>query len=302
LSYGSLWERLVRGVRWSWVNPRYVAALPPDLDASIMTLEALDRLHSKQGRSTARVVFDSGPGDSDQPGNTSPAGPVAVGPLVVYLKRHFRLPWLTRLAALVDPGGRHSPGAAEWSHLERARLLGVPVPEVVAAGERIGPWTSLQSYLVVAELTGSQELNLALPELQNGMDSYSFSVLKRRLIREMAAITATLHRARVFHKDLYLCHFYLDRRRLRDDPTNLRVALIDLHRLGEHRFWPDRWRWKDLGELCYSTEGVKGIERRDLLRFWVHYRRHVGLRWPRWQFRMVKLKAAGYLRHNRSLT
>ena len=26
LSYGSLWERLVRGVRWSWVDPRYRAA------------------------------------------------------------------------------------------------------------------------------------------------------------------------------------------------------------------------------------------------------------------------------------
>ena len=45
MSYGSLWERLVRGVRWSWVDPRYQAALPPDLDASVMTLESRDRLH-----------------------------------------------------------------------------------------------------------------------------------------------------------------------------------------------------------------------------------------------------------------
>ena len=57
MRYGSLWERLVRGVRWSWIDPRYQSALPPDLDASVMTLDSRDRLHAKQGRSTARVVF-----------------------------------------------------------------------------------------------------------------------------------------------------------------------------------------------------------------------------------------------------
>ena len=43
MSYGSLWERLVRGVRWSWIDPRYRAALPPDLDASVNeAIEACD--------------------------------------------------------------------------------------------------------------------------------------------------------------------------------------------------------------------------------------------------------------------
>ena len=49
MRYGSLWERLVRGVRWSWIDPRYQSALPPDLDASVMTLDSRDRLHAKQG-------------------------------------------------------------------------------------------------------------------------------------------------------------------------------------------------------------------------------------------------------------
>jgi heptose I phosphotransferase len=291
VSYGSLWDRLVRGVRWSWVDPRYQGALPPDLDARVMTLDSRDRLHAKQGRSTARVIF--------HPAST--ASPAAT-PLTVYLKRHFRLPLLSRIAALVDPGGRHSPAAAEWAHLRHARSLGVPVPEVVATGERIGPWASLQSYLMVEELTGCQELNLALPELRRELDPRSYSEFKRRLVLAMAEITATLHRARVFHKDLYLCHFYLDRARMPRDPTDIRLTLIDLHRLGEHRFWADRWRWKDLGQLLYSTEGVAGIEARDILRFWVHYRRRVGGRRARWQVRMIQLKAASYLRHNRSVS
>jgi heptose I phosphotransferase len=298
VKYGSLWERLVHGVRWSWIDPRYQAALPRDLDASVMTLDSRDRLHSKQGRSTARVIFHHSAAVDEAVATDDRTG-VSGGPLAVYLKRHFRLSLPERLAALFDPAGRHSPAAAEWAHLERARALGVPVPEVVATGERIGPWACLQSYLMVAELTGSQELNIALPILARELTPATFATLKRRLIAEMARITAVLHAACVFHKDLYLCHIYLDLERLRRDPNDVRLVLIDLHRLSEHRFWPDRWRWKDLGQLLYSTRGVSEIVDRDLRRFWKHYRRRVSLRLPRWQARMVQHKAAAYLEHNR---
>jgi heptose I phosphotransferase len=265
-----------------------------------MTLQSRDRLHSKQGRSTARFVFEQPRTDQalgDRPTRTDSR---LERPLAVYLKRHYRLPMPAGLAALFHPGGRHSPGAAEWAHLERARSLGIPVPDVVATGERIGPWANLQSYLMVAELTGCSELNVALPELAKELDSRSFAVLKRKLVTEMARITAALHKAHVFHKDLYLCHFYLDREHLRLVPTHVRLVLIDLHRLGEHRIWPDWWRWKDLGQLLYSAHDVTGIENRDMLRFWIQYRRLVNLRWPWWQARMIQLKAARYLGHNRS--
>jgi hypothetical protein len=48
--------------------------------------------------------------------------------------------------------------------------------------------------------------------------------------------------------------------------------------------------------------GIAGIERRDIRRFWKDYRRRVSLRSPRWQARMVQLKAAAYLEHNRGRT
>jgi heptose I phosphotransferase len=263
-----------------WLAKRYCAALPADFDATVMTLESRDRLHVKQGRSTARVVFHS-----------------AEGPLPVYLKRHYRLPWPARLAALVDPEGHHSPGSAEWVHLERVRRLGIRVPEAVAVGERIGPWGALQSFLMIAELTGAQPLHEALPALVACQDRASFLQWKRALVVEMATIAATLHRERLFHKDLYLCHFFLDMGRL--DQVGSRLTLIDLHRLGEYRFLTDRWRWKDLGQLLYSTEGVAGIGDRDRLRFWSHYCRQLAPRWPRWQLAMIRRKAERYRGHNR---
>jgi heptose I phosphotransferase len=278
--HGTFWERLVRGTRWTWLNERYRAALPGDLEASVMDLESRDRHHAKQGRSTARVVFHG------------PSGPVPV-----YLKRHYRLPWRARLAALVDPTGLHTPGAAELAHLERARAMGLSVPSAVAAGERIGPWGKLQSFLIVAELTGSSPLHEAIPELARRLAPSCFAELKKDLVRELAAVVATLHRVNAFHKDLYLCHFFLDMSQL--ELPGRRLALIDLHRLGVHPFWPDRWRWKDLGQLLYSTDGVDGITARDRLRFWSHYRRLTALAHPKSQARMIACKANHYLRHNR---
>lgn len=287
MSYGSLWDRLVRGVRWTWIDERYRAALPDDLAENAMAIESRDRYHAKQGRATARVVFHPQHPESSRAKSLS-----------VYLKRHFTLPWPARLAAIVNPGGSHTPGAAEWRHLERARSLGIPVPEVVAAGERIGPWGKLQSFLMVADLTGCRALNEVMGDLQNRFDPQTFARLKRLVAIEMARIASSLHRARMFHKDLYLCHFFLDLDRLAQNPLDVRLVLIDLHRLEEHKFWPDRWRWKDLGQLLYSTRGVPGIGARDCLRFWRFYRRGVVLRSPKWQARMVELKAGRYFAHN----
>jgi heptose I phosphotransferase len=279
MTHGSLAERLVRGTRWVWLSEDYRAALPQDLDETVMSLETLDRHHAKQGRSTARIRFDS-----------------PWGELSVYLKRHFQLPWSARLAALINPNGRHTPASAEWAHLERARKLGIPVPEVVAAGERIGPWGRLQSFLMVAELVGCEALNEILPRLRERMSSDGFARLKRELVIEMAGITAKLHSAQVFHKDLYLCHFFLDPS-LR--ASRGRLSLIDLHRLGEHRWTAPRWRWKDLGQLLFSTYDVSGIDDRDRLRFWRHYRKTAPLRFPRFQAQRIRAKAGRYVAHNR---
>jgi heptose I phosphotransferase len=319
LSYGSLWQRWARGVDWTWINDRYRARVPEDLSLTVMGIESRDRFHSKQGRSTARVVFHQ-----------------ADRPLAVYLKRHFQLPWRSRLGALVNPAGRHSPAAAEWAHLERVRQLGIDVPEVVAAGEQIGPHARLSSFLMVAELTHRQALNEALPPIARELEAAAFERFKRRVIAEMARITAMLHAACAFHKDLYLCHFFVDPDRLdesestqsaceipggrasvraafgmgsdgaspsQNHETPLRtalVSLIDLHRLGEHRILQNWWRWKDLGQLLFSTYGVEGITDKDRLRFWKRYRRLARIRWSRGHARIVRLRAARYLEHNRT--
>jgi heptose I phosphotransferase len=152
---------------------------------------------------------------------------------------------------------------------------------------------------MVAELSGCEPLNESLPKLATRVDALTFFKLKQRLIAEMARITATLHAARVYHKDLYLCHFFVDAIKLELFESPPRVVLIDLHRLRAHSLGSNWWRWKDLGQLLYSTHGISGITNGDRNRFWLQYCRLVGIHRPFWHARMIRQRAARYLAHNR---
>ncbi len=256
----------------------------------ILAVAVTDRFHAKQGRSTGRWILQA------------PAERAAgARRLSVYLKRHYELPWWRGLLASLWPGHGWSPAMREWQHLEWARQQGVPVPAVVAAAEYIGPWGGLRSFLAVEELAGMLPLHEAIPLAAVRQDAEAFRQWKRTLVAEMARLSRMLHDRRCFHKDLYLCHFYV----ARDDTQTVppegwrgRVYLIDLHRMTHH---PLRWRiWqtKDLAQLLYSSE-IVGVDARDRLGFWRAYRgagahRRAG----GWLRHLVLFKWRRYRRHN----
>ena len=79
------------------------------------------------------------------------------------------------------------------------------------------------------------------------------------------------------------------------DAPRGRVWLIDLHRLGHHRWtWP-LWLAKDLAQLWYSSE-IPGVETRDRVAFWrAYHKAHPAARWLRW---LIRAKAWTYRRHS----
>jgi heptose I phosphotransferase len=113
----------------------------------------------------------------------------------------------------------------------------------------------------------------------------------------MASVIRDLHRRCRFHKDLYLCHFFIAAADTQCLPQWAgRVWLIDLHRLGHHpvtRLW---WRAKDLAQLLFSSD-IPGVDGRDRLHFWRAYiGRGLAARCLGW---LVRLRAWTYRRHNR---
>ncbi len=248
-----------------------------------MELPVTDRFHAKQGRSTGRLVLSKG---EDR--------------LVVYLKRHYRLGWWPRVLATLWPRQGWSPASVEREHLEWARARGVPVPEVAAAGEFIGPWFRFQSFLAIQELTGMLPLHEAVPLAAEQLSPEAFAAWKRKLIEELARLTRLLHGADRFHKDYYLCHFFIRSEDTETVPDFFgdRVYLIDLHRLRRHWLTRHYWQVKDLAQLLYSS-GVAGVTDRDRLRFFRLYRGEGKLaESSRRLLGAVLWKAARYRQHN----
>jgi heptose I phosphotransferase len=277
----TFWQRLFHGVRRIRALPDWSRAVGGDWPDRIMTMSVTDRFHAKQGRSLGRLV---------QEGNGKR--------LTVYLKRHYRLPWRQGVLACVRPSPSHSPAFEEWDHLEEAAAAGFPVPRAVAAAEYIGPWFRLQSVLAVEELAGMLALHEAVPLAARRLDGPAFRAWKSGLTEEVARLTARLHRRRWFHKDLYLCHFFIadeDTRRLPE--WRGRVSLIDLHRLAKHRWTWAWWQAKDLAQLHYSS-GLPDIDEADRECFWQAYRKEIRRRTSVLFRCCIVIRSWKYRRHN----
>jgi hypothetical protein len=280
----SLWRRLRRGTRLLRRADDWDHFAGEGWEERIMAEPVTDRLHAKQGRSIGRRIFVEGRRQ-----------------LRIYLKRHYRLPWWRGILATFFPNSAWSPGLQEWQHLVWAAKEGFPVPRPVAAGQMVGPWGKLQGFLAVEELHGMLPLHEVVPLAAARLDPIGFAKWKRGLTRELARLACELHQRRVFHKDLYFCHFYIPESFTRQPPEDWtkRVVMIDLHRLARHRFTAAWWQGKDLAQFLYSSD-VVGVTARDRMRFWKLYR----AQWPgrapgNWLLPLVRWKWRLYERHER---
>lgn len=278
---GSLRARWTRGFRRVRQVPDWADFAGPDWLDRIMDVEITDRLFRKQGRSIARWTLASPNGRE----------------LVVYLKRHYVLPRKLGLLAVLFPRRAWSPGLQEWEHLKWAEEQGLPVPRAMAAGELVGPHGKLQGFIAIAELTGMLPLHEAVPLAERALDPVAFRRWKQALADELVRLSVGFHRRRVFHKDWYFCHFYIDAGDTRRVPDTWagRVRVIDLHRMGKHPLTAPWRKAKDLAQLLYSSD-VSGVTDDDRRGFWARYRTHTRLPWL--VALLARMKWRLYRRHN----
>jgi heptose I phosphotransferase len=258
-------------------DPEWAAMVGEQWHHHLMEAKLFDRLHSKQGRSIARWTITGGGRE-----------------LAVFVKRHYQhsrwQSWLARLGLK----GHLSDAGREWHHLLQVRSLGLAVPRPLAMAEWIGPGSRMRSALVVEELAGMLALHEAVPLAARVLPPDRFREWKRGLIAELARMVRLLHQSGYFHRDLYLCHFFIhsDDIGCRPEDWRGRVTLIDFHRLTRQFLFRFPLQVKDLAQLLYSAR-IDGIGFRDILSFW---RSYGGSRLLGW---VVRLKAGRYQRHNR---
>jgi len=149
----------------------------------------------------------------------------------------------------------------EWRAIRTLTEKGIATTPLVAWGRRGHLPATRQSFIITEDLSGTVSLEDFCRDWPRNPPS---PALKRALIREVAKITATLHRLGLYHCDLYICHFLLDRQN--PDPLRPKLHLIDLHRVRHGGLRPRRWQVKDLAALHFSSFEI-GLTLRDRLRF-----------------------------------
>ncbi|NIA22493.1 MAG: hypothetical protein GWP05_11150, partial [Anaerolineaceae bacterium] len=221
------------------------------------------------------------------------------GESAIYLKRHQRVDtgaWLDGLVFWRKPLSR---AEAEYRNIFALLEHGIATPQLVAMGQE-HRWSIRQgSFLMTEEIPGGMAADDFLKE-HFAADGSDFRK-KRLLVRQIARLAARrFHGAGFYHRDFYLCHFFVRPRppagqdpchpegqsdeagvpcsRLRGhadaepeaDPYILH--LIDLQRVRHcrRRQVGSRWIVKDLAALAYSAPaGV--ITRTDKVRFLREY-------------------------------
>lgn len=247
--------------RFFWSAPALRAELPKEPGAAydrVAALEPVDEHVEKQGRSTARC---------------------RLGSESLYLKKYPSLRWWERRLLPLSA----FPGPRELANYRRTAALGIRVPEVLLAGAcRRHPCAS---FFATRELAGYRPLHVFVPERRLPTPA------RHALALRLAEMVRRLHAARLYHRDLYFCHFFA-----RETDGGPELVLIDLGRL--MRSPRPRWRVKDLAQLLFSSF-VPGVSRTDRMRFFHAY---LGVKKldpkARRLAAVVAAKAEGYRRHN----
>lgn len=157
----------------------------------------------------------------------------------------------------------------EWLAIKALSELGIETMTTVAYGERGWSPARRQSFLVTQDLVQTESLE---DFCRNWAQTTPTTRLKRALIARVAQMSRALHENGMNHRDFYLCHFLLDVSAGYDqiDPDNLKLYLIDLHRVQIRHKISYRRRLKDLAALYFSSLEI-GLSLRDCYRFMCSY-------------------------------
>lgn len=180
-------------------------------------------------------------------------------PRGAYLKKHHERGWRTWLA---ERGVIDAPSPGEWEALNVHRLQcdGIPAMRLIAYGQRTARTGQRESFVLVEELTGYEQLDhflrrrfAPLPE-QTAAERRDLSTL----LAAVADVARRFHDCGYNHRDLYCCHFFIRE----SHPGVFDVRLIDLQRVEQRRWLRQRWIVKDLAQFAYSMprERVSCVE------------------------------------------
>jgi len=191
---------------------------------------------------------------------------VKLGKNSYFIKQHFGVGWHEIFKNLFTFRLPVLSALTEWRAIQKLDEIGIPTTPAVAYGVRGDSPAKLQSFLITEDLGDIVSLETLCAEWPQNPPGATF---KRHLILAVAKVARLLHDNGLNHRDFYICHLCLDKKRLA--AGDIYLYLIDLHRVGIHEQIPRSARMKDMAAMYFSAMGI-GLTKRDYLRFLRAYR------------------------------
>ena len=157
----------------------------------------------------------------------------------------------------------------EWKAILKLNELNIDTMKLVGYGKTGTNPGSIKSFVITEELQDIISLedycrswNITEPDAD----------IKQAIIKKVAQIAKIIHENGMNHKDLYICHFLLDISKGINniDPDNIRLFLIDLHRVEIRSKIPFYWRAKDVSAILFSSLDI-GLTKNDMTFFMQTY-------------------------------
>jgi hypothetical protein len=143
--------------------------------------------------------------------------------------------------------------------------IGISTTPLVGFGERGCTPANLQSFLITKDLGDIISLEDLCADWKVNTPNANF---KSKQTLEVAQLARTLHIKGLNHRDFYICHICLDSKILNNG--QIKLYLIDLHRMVIHKTPNVRGNMKDIAALYFSSMDM-GFTPRDYLRFKHYY-------------------------------
>jgi len=191
-----------------------------------------------------------------------------------YMKAHYGVGWAEIVKNWLQFKKPILGAENEWRAIQtfsRPDINIATTPLVAWGKEGCNPATQ-RSFIITDALQSTVDLEHWLPELEQWPHKAQRLRLKRAIIHRLGDIARRLHGNGMTHRDFYLCHFRLDMSKAGPLPAieDIKLYLMDLHRVERYEKLPERWAVKDIAGLLYSTlfdsKGIK-LTQGDIIRF-----------------------------------
>ena len=189
---------------------------------------------------------------------------------VVYVKRYAATPLSEQWDRIRRQCSGHSRAYWEFVQSQRLAAAHVNVPRAVGYVENMRGMVEQRS-AVLLECVPGDGFDRVWQRLCEHNAPITRGTARHDLVVHLARFVAAFHETGCCHRDLYLCHIFVELDETGSQPP--RFTLIDLARTHRPRWRRMRWIVKDLAQLDASAREI-GATRTDRWRFLRAYLGH----------------------------